>query len=72
MYLDGIANASADIMPELIRPVRLAWECCSRFKREPYDMEAAPFTLKVRMQGRGDADPAIQVCNVDPRQGALR
>ena len=48
-YLDGLVNASADIMPEIKRRVRLVWACYSRFKRGLYDMEAAPFTLKVRM-----------------------
>ena len=36
-------------MLEMKRRIRLAWECCNRFKRELYDMEDAPFTLKVRM-----------------------
>ena len=36
-------------MPEIKRRVRLAWACYSRFKRELYDMEAAPFALKLRM-----------------------
>ena len=36
-------------MPEIKRQVRLAWACHSRFKRELYDMEAAPFALKRRM-----------------------
>ena len=39
----------ADNMPEIKRRARLAWACYSRFKRDLYDMEAAPFTLKVRM-----------------------
>ena len=36
-------------MPEIKRRVGLAWACYSRFKRELYDMEAAPFALKLRM-----------------------
>ena len=36
-------------MPEIKRRVRLAWACYSRFNRELYDTEVAPFTLKVRM-----------------------
>ena len=48
LYLGGLVDASAD-MPEMKRRVRLAWACYSRFKRELYDMEAAPFALKVRM-----------------------
>ena len=48
-YLGGLIDASADIMPEIKRRVRLAWACYSRFKRELYDMEAAPFALKLHM-----------------------
>ena len=48
LYLGGLVDASAD-MPEMKRRVRLAWACYSRFKRELYDMEAAPFALKLRM-----------------------
>ena len=36
-------------MPEIKRRVRLAWACYSRFKRELHDLEAAPFTPKVRL-----------------------
>ena len=36
-------------MTEIKRRVRLAWACYSRFKRELYDMEAAPFALELRM-----------------------
>ena len=45
LYLGGLIDASADIMPEIKRRVRLAWACYSRFKLELYDMEAAPFAL---------------------------
>ena len=48
-FLGGLTDASADIMPEIKRRVRLAWACYSRFKRELYDMEAAPSALKLRM-----------------------
>ena len=48
LYLGGLIDACAD-MPEIKRRVRLAWACYSRFKRELYDMEAAPFALKLRM-----------------------
>ena len=37
-------------MPEMKRRIRLAWACYNRFRREPYDMEDALFTLKVRMR----------------------
>ena len=50
-YLGDLVNASADIMPEITdikRRVQLARVCYKWFKRELYDMEAAPFTLKVR------------------------
>ena len=47
--LGGLIDASADTMPEIKRRVRLAWACYGRFKRELYDMEAAPFALKLRM-----------------------
>ena len=36
-------------MPEMKRRVRLAWGCYKRFQRELYNVEAAPFTLKVYM-----------------------
>ena len=72
MYLGGLVDASADIMPEIKRRVRLAWACYSRFKRELYDMEAAPFTLKLRMLKAEVMETAVRVRNVDPRQGALR
>ena len=49
LHLGGLVDASADIMPEMKRQIRLAWACYNRFKRELYDMEDAPFTLKVRM-----------------------
>ena len=50
LYLGGLVDASADSMPEMKRRIRLAWACYNRFKRELYDMEDAPFTLKVRMR----------------------
>ena len=40
---------SADIMPTIKRRIRLAWACYDRFKRDLYDIEDAPFTLKVRL-----------------------
>ena len=49
LYLGDLVDASADIMPEMNRRIRLAWACYNRFKRELYDMEDAPFTLTVRM-----------------------
>ena len=50
IYLCGVVNASADIMPEIKGRDRLAWGCYKRFQQELlYGMEAAPFTLKVRV-----------------------
>ena len=48
LYLGVLIDASADIMPEIKRRVRLAWACYSRVERKLYDMEAAPFALKLR------------------------
>ena len=44
-----VVNALSNIIPKIKRRVRLAWAWYRRFKCELYDMEAAPFTLKVRM-----------------------
>ena len=49
LKLGGLVVASTDIVPEIMRRIRLTWACCNRFKRELYDMEDAPLTLKVRM-----------------------
>ena len=49
LCLGGLGVASAVIMPETTQRIRLAWACYNTFKRELYDMEDAPFTLKVRM-----------------------
>ena len=46
LYLGGLIDASADVMPEI---KQLAWTCRSRFNRELHDMEAAPLALKLRM-----------------------
>ena len=48
-YLGGHVNAGAKIMPGIKRRFRLAWECYKQVKRDLYDTEAAPFTLKVHM-----------------------
>ena len=47
LCLGGLVDASTDIMPKVKRRIRLAWACYNRFKRELYNMEDAPFTLKV-------------------------
>ena len=49
LCLRDLVDAYADIMPEVKRRVRPAWACYNRFKQELYNMEDAPFTLKVRM-----------------------
>ena len=49
VYLGGLIDAGADIMPDIKRRFRVAWACYDRFKRELDDMEDAPFTLKVRL-----------------------
>ena len=54
LYLGGLVDASADITPEIERRIRLAWACYNRFKLELYDMEDAPFTLKVRMLNKAE------------------
>ena len=75
LYRGGLIDASADIMAETKRRVRLAWACYSRFKRELYDMEAAPFALKLRMLKAEVMETLLLygcVRNVDPRQGAIR
>ena len=49
LYLGGLVDAKDDIMPEMKRRIRLAWACYNRFKRELYDVEDGPFTLKMRI-----------------------
>ena len=49
LYLGSFIDASAHIMPDIKRWVLLAWAYYSRFKQELYDIEAAPFALKMRM-----------------------
>ena len=49
LHLGGLIDASANSKPEIKRRVRVAWACYSPFKRELYDIEAAPFALKLRM-----------------------
>ena len=49
LYMGGLIDAIADIMPEIKRRVQLACACYSRFKRKLYDMAAAPFALKLRI-----------------------
>ena len=61
LYLGGLVDASTDIMPDMKRRIRLAWACYNRFKRELYDMEDAPFTLKVRML-KGEVETLLYGC----------
>ena len=51
LYLGGLVDASADIMPEIEQWVRLAWACYSQFQRTLHDMEAAAFTEKAHAKG---------------------
>ena len=64
VYLGGLIDASADTMPEIKRRVRLAWVCYSRFKRELYDMEAAPFALKLRMLKAEVMEPCLSLIHI--------
>ena len=63
----GLVNASADIVPEIKRQVRLAWTCYNRFKRELYGMGTAPFTLKMRMLKAEVMETLLCGCDVDSR-----
>ena len=47
-YLGGMVVASADITPETMPRILPAWACYNRVKRELYDMEDGPLTLKER------------------------
>ena len=50
LYLGGLINASADIMPEIKRRIRVAWACYEHFKRELYAYGGCPVhPLKVRL-----------------------
>ena len=49
LYLGGLIDANADIMPEIKRRIRLAGACYDRFKCKLHDMKDAPFMLKVRL-----------------------
>ena len=46
LYLGGLANEAANILPEKKRQVRRMWACLNQFKWELNDMETAPFTRK--------------------------
>ena len=62
MYLGGLIDASADVMPEIKRRVCLARACYSQFKRELYDMEAAPFALKLHMPKAEEMETLLYGC----------
>ena len=47
LYLGGLVEASAEIMPEIKRRTRLAWACYNRFKRELYDTGDAVIRLSL-------------------------
>ena len=75
LYLCGLIDANADIMPEIKRRIRLAWACHDRFKCELYDTwyRGCPVHLKdAPAKYRDDGDPAVRVCDLGSRPGALR
>ena len=64
LILGGLVNGCADIKPaEIDRRIRLVWVGYRRFKREPYEVATAPFTLKVHThaKGRGGGNDAVAV-----------
>ena len=72
LYLDGLVNETAGVMPEIKRRVRLAWKCFDRLKLELYDVETASFTAEgAHDKVRGDGDAAVWVCDAGSRSGAL-
>ena len=52
-YRGGFVATRADHMPEIKPRIRLARACYGWFNRELFDMEGAPFTLKVRNLNTG-------------------
>lgn len=65
--------ASAGFMPGIKRRIRCAVALYNRFIRGLYDMEDAPFALKVRMPKVEVVETlAVRVCDVDPWPRALR
>ena len=75
LNLGGLVDASADIMPEIKRRVRLAWAChkLKSIQAGAVRYGGCPVRAEVaHAKGRGDGNPAVSVRNVDPRQGALR
>ena len=62
LYLGRLVGENAVIMPEMKRRVRLVWACYSRFKRELYDMQAAPCTSKVRMLNSDEMETLLYKC----------
>lgn len=45
----GLVDSTANVEPKIKRRIRLARACYKWFKRNLHDMEAAPFTQRVRM-----------------------
>ena len=64
LYLGGLVDSSADIMPQMKRRTRLEWACYNRFKRELCDMEDAPLTLKVRMRKADEMETLLYGCMI--------
>ena len=72
LYLGGLIDSNADIVPEIKRRIQLTWACYDRFKRELYDMEDAPFTLKVHLLKTEVMEILLYGCDLDSRPGELR
>ena len=62
LYLGGLTDAKADTMPEIRRRIRFACACYDRFKRELYEIEDAPFMLKVRLLKTEVTETLLYAC----------
>ena len=50
LYLGGIIIASAELLLEIERRIRLMWACLRQFDRELYDVTTAQLSLQPRMR----------------------
>lgn len=72
-YMGGVVYATPDNVPQIKRWIRLARACYKRLKRGLYDMEAAPFTITVRMLNTEVMETLLYlVCDVDSWTRTLR
>ena len=62
LYLGRLVDAIADNIQKIKRRTRLAWACYGRFKRELYDIEDAPYTLKMRLFKTEVVDTLLYGC----------